>query len=155
LCSSGRYCASRFPICDPTDSRSVAVKRQPILTVICGYSIATPPISVGSHIWDLEVKEWVVLYNLHTDHVKIRSELKYLIGGKVVVLKCRDFGGKTGPFPVGWVFRGVKPVAMVWFQAERELEKTWEFGPVANTICYPSCLARCWMLHDMDHMQAR
>jgi len=31
-----------------------------------------------------EVKERPMLHNLHTDHVMIRSELKYLIGAKVV-----------------------------------------------------------------------
>jgi len=43
----------------------------------------------------------------------IRSELKYLIGGKVVLLKCRDFGGKTGSFRMGLVFQVVRPVATI------------------------------------------
>jgi hypothetical protein len=63
----------------------------------------------------------------------IRSEFKDLIGGQVVMLKCRVFGGKTGPFPVGRVFRGVRPVATVWFRVEPEPEPTPEFGLVANT----------------------
>jgi len=79
------------------------------------------------------VKERVELHNLRTDHVMIRSELKYSIGGKVVMLKCRVFGGKTGPFPVGRVFRVVRPVATVRFRAEPDPEPTREFGPVANT----------------------
>ena len=57
----------------------------------------------------------------------IRSELKYLIGGKVVMLKCQVFGGKTGPFPVGRVFRVLRPVATVRFRVEPEPEPTWEF----------------------------
>jgi hypothetical protein len=84
-------------------------------------------ILVGSHFWDQEVNERVQLHNLRTDHVMIRSELKYLIGGKVVMLKCRLFGGKTGPFPVGRVFRAVIPVATVQFQLEPDREPTLEF----------------------------
>jgi len=144
LWSSGRYLTSRFPICDPTDIRWVAVKKGHIFSEICGYSIATQRILVGSHIWDWEVKEWVDLHNLCTDHIMIRSELKYLIGGIVVMLKCRVFGGETGPFPVGRVFRVVRPVATVQFRVEPQPEPTREFGPVANTIhailfCSESC----------------
>jgi hypothetical protein len=40
-----------------------------------------------------EVKELVKLHNLCTDHVTIQSELKYLMGAKVVWLKCWVFGG--------------------------------------------------------------
>jgi len=72
----------------------------------------TQRILVGSHIRDREVNERVDLHNLHTDHVMIRSELKYLIGGKVVMLKCQVFRGKTGPFPVGWGCRVIRPIAM-------------------------------------------
>jgi hypothetical protein len=50
------------------------------------------------------------------------------------MLKCRIFGGKTGPFPVGRVFRGVRPIAMIRFRVEPELEPTREFGLIANTI---------------------
>jgi hypothetical protein len=80
-----------------------------------------------------EVKEGLKLDNLRTDHVVIRSELKYLIGAKIVDLKCRVFGGKTAPFPTVRVFRVVRPVATVRFQVERNPEPTREFGPVANT----------------------
>jgi hypothetical protein len=55
---------------------------------ICGVSIATQPILVASHIWQLEVKERLKLYNLHIDHVVIRSELKYGIVARNV-----DFWG--------------------------------------------------------------
>jgi hypothetical protein len=51
------------------------------------------------------------------------------------MFKCRVFGGKTGPFPVGRVFRVVRPVATVRFRVEPDPEPTREFGPVANTIC--------------------
>jgi len=63
----------------------------------------------------------------------IRSELKYLIGAKIVDLKCRVVGGKTGPFPMVWVFRVVRPVATVQFQVEPYPELTREIGPVDNT----------------------
>jgi len=80
-----------------------------------------------------EVKEGLKLDNLRTDHVMIRSELKYLIGAKIVDLKCRVFGGKTAPFPTVRVFRVVRPVATFRFRVESNPEPTREFGPVANT----------------------
>jgi len=80
------------------------VKKGPILSEIRGFSIATPQILVGSHIQQREVKELVKLHNLCTDHVTLQSELKYLIGAKVVRLKCRVFGGKTGPIATVRVF---------------------------------------------------
>ena len=79
------------------------------------------------------MNERVEQHNLSTDHVMIQSELKYLIGGKVVMLKCQVFGGKTCPFPVGRVFCVVRTVATVGFQVKLEPEPTWEVGPVANT----------------------
>jgi hypothetical protein len=83
FCSSGRSFASRFQICDPTDIHELAIKNPPISCRMWLYFTHTQRISVGSQIWKLQVKERLVLYNLHTDPVMIRSELKYLIGGKV------------------------------------------------------------------------
>ena len=80
-----------------------------------------------------EVKEGLKLDNLRTDHVMIRSELKYLIRVKIVDLKCRVFGGKTAPFPTVRVFRVLRPVATVRFRVEPNPEPTGEFGSVANT----------------------
>jgi hypothetical protein len=54
------------------------------------------------------------LKNLHTDHVMLQSELKYLIGVIIVNLKCRGFGGKTRPLPMVRVFRVVRPAATLW-----------------------------------------
>jgi hypothetical protein len=101
------------------------------------------------------VKEQVELHNLRTDHVIIRSELKYLIGGKVVMLKCRVLGSETGPFPVGRVlgsetgpfpvgrvFRVVRPIATVQFQVEPEPELTRRFGPIAHTLYVESHLGK-------------
>ena len=51
----------------------------------------------------MEVTELVTLHNLCTDHVTIRSDVKYLIEGEVVQLKLRVFGGKTGPIETVWV----------------------------------------------------
>jgi len=109
------------------------VKKEQISSDITRFSIATQRILVGSHIRYWEVKERPELHNLRTDHVMIQSDLKFSIGGKVVVLKCRVFGGKTGPFPMGRVFRVVRPVATVRVRVEPEPEPTREFGPVANT----------------------
>jgi len=80
-----------------------------------------------------EMKERQTLHHLHTDHVVTRSELKYLIGAKMVSLKCRDFGGKTAPFPTVRVFRVVRPVVMVRVRLEPDPEPTRQCGPVANT----------------------
>jgi hypothetical protein len=114
----------------------VSVKKGRISTEIGGFSIAIQRIIVVSHISDREVKERVELYNLCTDHVMIRSELTYLIGVKVVMLKCQVFGGKTSTFPVGRVVHGVRPIATVRFRVEPEPEPTQEFGPGANTRYY-------------------
>jgi hypothetical protein len=70
---------------------------------------------------------------VRTDHVMIWSELKNLIGGKIVNLKCRVFGGKTGPFPMVQDIRVVRPVATVRFRVEPYPEPTRESGPIANT----------------------
>jgi hypothetical protein len=79
------------------------------------------------------VQEGLKLDNLRTDHVMIRSELKYLNCVKIVDLKCRVFGGKHAPFPTVQVFRVVRPIATVWFRVEPNPELTREFGPVAYT----------------------
>ena len=63
----------------------------------------------------------------------IQSELKYLIGAKIVDLRCLVFGGKTGPCLMVRGFRVVRPVAMVQVQAEPYPEPTREFGLVAYT----------------------
>jgi len=83
LCSSGRSVTYRFQICDPTNIRWVAIENPLISRKMCLYFTATQRISVGSQIWKWEMKQRLVLHILHTDHVMIRSELKYLIGAKV------------------------------------------------------------------------
>jgi hypothetical protein len=83
------------------------------------------------------MKQRLVLYNIHTDHVMIRLEPKYLIEGKVVMLKCRVFGGETSPFRMGHVCRMVRHIAMVSIGVEAQPEPTLEFGSVANTWNIP------------------
>ena len=89
------------------------------------FSIATQWILVGSHIWDREVKERLELHNLHSDYIMIRSELKYLIGGKVVMLKC-------------WVLCG-NPLQQLGSGLEPDPEPNREFGTVANTNFSAEC----------------
>jgi hypothetical protein len=50
-----------------------------------------------------------------------------------VNLKCRVFGGKTGPMATVRVVGVVRPIATVRFQVELYPEPTREFGPVAHT----------------------
>jgi len=79
-----------------------------------------------------EVTEVLKLVNLRTDHVMIGTELKYLIGAKIVDLKYRVFGGKTTPFPMGRVFRVLRLVATVRSRVESNPEPTRESGPVVD-----------------------
>jgi len=90
-------------------------------------------ILAGSQICKREVKERLNLHNLRTDHVVIQSELKYLIGAKMVNSTYRDFGGETAPFPTVWVFRVVRPGSTVRVQVEQDPEPTRQVGPIANT----------------------
>jgi len=77
---------SRVQIGDPTNSHCVALKKRSILGETGGFLIATKRIVVGSKIWTWEVKQRLILHNLHIDEVTIRSELRYLIIAKVVRL---------------------------------------------------------------------
>jgi hypothetical protein len=83
------------------------------------------------------VNEQVAQHSLHIDHLMIRSELKYLIGGKVGMLKWRVCGAKTGPFPEHRVFHAVRPISTVQMQVELEPEPTRHFGPVGNHCLVP------------------
>jgi hypothetical protein len=91
-------------ICNPTDNRRVAVKYGKMFTKIRLLSIATQRIVVRSQFGKREMKELLELHNLRTNHVLIQSQPKYLIGGKVMWLKCRVFDGKTGPIAMVRVF---------------------------------------------------
>jgi hypothetical protein len=96
----------------------------------CEISIATQRILVGSQIWDREVKQGLKLHNLRTNHVTIRLELRYLIGAKIVDLKCRVFGGNV--------------LQLCGSGLEPDQEPNREFGPVANTSCDRPSLDKYW-----------
>ena len=96
LCIFSCSFTSHCQICDQVNFRRVAVKKMPIFSENPGCSKGTQRIVVRFQIWQQEVKQRVEMHNLRTDHVMIQSELKYLIGAKVVNLKCRVFAGKTG-----------------------------------------------------------
>ena len=73
------------------------------------------------------------LHNLRIDDVMIWSEHRYFIGAKIVNLKCRVFGSKTGPFSTVQVCCVLTPVATVRIKVEPEPEPNQEFGTMANT----------------------
>jgi len=83
LCSFSPWFHSRSQICDPTSIRWGAIENPHFSADISPYFTANQRILAQSQIWQPEVKEGITLHNLRTDHVTIRSELRYLIGGKV------------------------------------------------------------------------
>jgi len=83
LCSFSPSFPSRSQICDLTSIRWVAIENPHLSAEISPYFTAIQRILAQSQIWQREVKEGLGLHNLRTDHVTIRSELRYLIGGKV------------------------------------------------------------------------
>jgi hypothetical protein len=100
---------------------------------IRGFSMATQRILIRSQILQPELKERRKRRNAYTDHVMVRSELKYLIAAKIVNLKCQVLVGKTGPFPTVRVFLVVRPDAKVRHREESDPEPAWQFTPVSNT----------------------
>jgi len=80
LCSFGRPFTSRSQIWHRTNIRCVAIENPPISCKISRYFTPTLRILVQSQIWEREGKERLKLHNVRTDHIMIRSELKYLIG---------------------------------------------------------------------------
>jgi len=98
LCCSSCSFTSSFHICDPTNICWVAIENMIISRTMCLYFRATQRISVGSQIWKSEVKERLELHNLHTYHVMIQSELKYLTTAKVAgTIKWNRGLGTTRP----------------------------------------------------------
>ena len=83
LCSFSRSFTSRCQICDWTNIRCVAIENPPISRKISRYFTAILRILVRSQIWQREVIARLKLHNLRTDHVLIRSVLKYLLGPNV------------------------------------------------------------------------
>ena len=56
------------------------------------------------------MKEQPNPHNLHTDHVMIPSELKYLIDAKIMNLKCRVFSGRSSHFQWTGIFVWYDPL---------------------------------------------
>jgi len=83
LCSFSPSFPSRSQICDPTSIRWVAIENPHFSAEISPYFTAIQRILAQSQIYQWEAKEGLKLHNLRTDHVTIRSELRYVIGGKV------------------------------------------------------------------------
>jgi hypothetical protein len=95
------------------------------------------------------VNEGLYLHDLRTDHVTIQSELRYLIGVKIVHLKCLVFGGNL----FQWSGSGLEP----------ELELNREFGLIANTkgdtrisvVCLPIQAANNLFINVCNQVQLR
>jgi len=61
------------------------------------------------------------------------------MGGKVVMLKGRVFGGKTGRLPVGHVYCLARSVSTARFRVDPEPEQTCQFEPIANNSPQEVC----------------
>jgi len=106
LCNFGRSFASHCQICDWINIGWVAIANPLISHTMLRYSTAIHRILVGSQLWMREVVERLTLHNLHTDHVRIRSELKYSIVGKVAGTLIWNHGlGSTLPKNCGFMSR--------------------------------------------------
>jgi hypothetical protein len=104
LFSSACSFTSRFQDCDPTNIRWVAIENPLMSLNISLYFTANQRITLGSQICKWKVNEWLVLHNLCTDQVMIRSELKYLIGAKVAGIVIWNRGtGTTQPKNLGFM----------------------------------------------------
>jgi len=104
LCSFSCSFTSCCQISDRTNIRWVAIENPPISRKISRYFTAIQWILVRSQIGQRDVKEKLKLHNLHTDHVMIRSELKYLIGAKVGgTVKWNRSPGTTRPQNHGFI----------------------------------------------------
>jgi hypothetical protein len=90
----------------------------------------TPPISIGSQIEDLEVKERQRLHLSHIDHITIQLELRYLIGEKPYAARPSETR-----WVMGWdgFFMWQNLLLWVWCGPYLGLDPNLQFGPVANT----------------------
>jgi len=82
LCSFMRCCTSSLQIWDLINIRWVTIENPHISLEIWRYFTAILWMLVGSLTGKQEVKEHIKLYNQHIDHVTIKSQHIYLIGGK-------------------------------------------------------------------------
>jgi len=83
LCSFSPSFTSRCHICNRTNIRWVAIENPHFSAELSPSFTAIQRILLQSQIWQREEKEGLILHNLRTDHVTIRSELRYLFGAKV------------------------------------------------------------------------
>jgi hypothetical protein len=79
------------------------------------------------------VKERLIIHNIFTDHVTIRSELRYLIRAKVVRFRCRVFCSKTGPITTVQVFMWLNPLQRSGPGLDPDSEPNREFGSIAKS----------------------
>jgi hypothetical protein len=77
LCSFSSSFTSRIQNCDATNIGWVAMKYHQLCTEITGFSTATQRILVALQFWNREVQARLIIHNHCTDHVTIRSELRY------------------------------------------------------------------------------
>ena len=97
LCSFSPSFTSGSQICGRTNIRRVAIENPGISPEMWCYFTVIQWILVQSQIWHREVKERLKLHNLRTDHIVIRSEIKYLIGAKVAGKVIWNRGFMSGP----------------------------------------------------------
>jgi hypothetical protein len=141
LCRFRSSFTSRCQICDPTNIRGVAIENPRISLTICTFFTATQRKSARSQIWMLQGKELIILHNLRTEYIAVRSELTYIIGAKAVEtidLESRS-GSNLAKYPRFYVRAGKQPAkttagqvfGRVWNQTK--LNRQSKPGPVANT----------------------
>jgi len=82
LCSFIHCLTSRCQMCDPNNTRWVAIENPPISLNIRCYFTMIQQILVWLQIWKREVEERPKLPNLRNHHVMIRWGLSYIIGAK-------------------------------------------------------------------------
>jgi hypothetical protein len=83
FCSLSLCCTSRCQIWGGNNNCQVAIEILRITPVMWRYITAIECILVQSLILHWDVKDRLKLHNLHTIHILIKSDLKYLIGAKV------------------------------------------------------------------------
>jgi hypothetical protein len=88
---------SRSQICGRSNIHRIAIENPGISPDMWRFITAIQWILVQSQIWQREVKEGLKLHNLRTDHIVIRSELKYSI--RVTVAGTANMEPRSGLNP--------------------------------------------------------
>jgi len=112
LCSFSPSFTSRSQMYSRTNIRWLAIDNPGISPDLWRSFTAIQCVLVQSQIWHRMVKELLKLHYLHTDHIMIQSELKYLIVAKVAWTVIWTRGpGSTRPKNPGFISSpGNKPV---------------------------------------------